>query len=77
MVQLWDARKVYHQNHGDEVWSAIQITTAAAICAALDMHVARQLPSKGFVRQEQVAFDAFLANRFGQNYVASGVKVNV
>lgn len=73
-VQLWDARKVYHQQHGDEVWSAIQITTAAGICAALDMHIHGQLPSTGFVRQEQVEFPTFLANRFGKNYVGSGVK---
>ena len=76
MVQLWDARKVYHQTHGDEVWSAIQITTAAAICAALDLHVHGKLPESGFVRQEQVDFDEFLANRFGKQYVASGVKMN-
>jgi saccharopine dehydrogenase-like NADP-dependent oxidoreductase len=74
MVQLWDARKVYHQTHGDEVWSAIQITTAAAVCAVLDLHVLGQLPTTGFVRQEQVSFDAFLANRFGRHYVASGSK---
>ena len=76
MVQLWDARKVYHKKHGDEVWSAIQITTAAAICASVDLHVHGQLPSTGFVRQEQVDFDAFLANRFGQHYVSSGVRMN-
>lgn len=75
MVQLWDARKVYHQTHGDEVWSAIQITTAAAICAVLDMHTKGQLPNTGFVRQEQVDFDNFLANRFGQHYVSSGVRL--
>lgn len=76
MIQLWDARKVYHQKHGDEVWSAIQITTAAAICAAVDLHTKGLLPSTGFVRQEQVDFDAFLANRFGQHYVGPGVTLN-
>ena len=76
MVQLCDARKVYHQRHGDEVWSAIQITTAAAVCAAVDLHVQGQLPTTGFVRQEQVDFDAFLANRFGQHYVGPGVTLN-
>lgn len=76
MVQLWDARKIYHQRHGDEVWSAIQITTAAAICAVLDLHVHGQLPNTGFVKQEQVDFEVFLANRFGQNYVGPGVTLN-
>lgn len=74
MVQLWDARKVYHQTHGDEVWSAIQITTAAGICSVLDLHVTGQLPNTGFVRQEQVVFDAFLANRFGQNYATPSMR---
>ena len=77
MVQLWDARKVYHQKHGDEVWSAIQITTAAAMCASVDMHLHGQLPSTGFVRQEQVDFDTFLANRFGQHYVGPVAQTNL
>jgi saccharopine dehydrogenase-like NADP-dependent oxidoreductase len=68
LVQYTDARKIYHQHIGGENWSAIQITTAAGICAVLDMHVARELPSRGFVRQEQVDFDEFLANRFGRYY---------
>lgn len=76
MVQLWDARKIYHQQHGDEVWSAIQITTAAAICAVLDLHVHGQLPTTGFVKQEQVDFEIFLANRFGQHYVGPEAKLN-
>jgi saccharopine dehydrogenase-like NADP-dependent oxidoreductase len=68
LVQLTDARKVYHQMIGDETWSAIQITTAAALCTVLDMHLAGKLPSRGLVRQEQVNFDAFLSNRFGKFY---------
>ena len=31
LVQKSDARKIYHQRIGDEMWSAIQITTAAGI----------------------------------------------
>ena len=63
-----DARKIYHQQIGGENWSAIQITTAAGVCAVLDLHVAGRLPRRGFVRQEQVDFDEFLANRFGRYY---------
>lgn len=76
MVQLWDARKIYHQTQGEEVWSAIQITTAASLCAVLDLHIKGDLPETGFVRQEEVDFDKFLANRFGKQYVSSGVKLN-
>lgn len=68
LVQKSDARKIYHQKIGDEMWSAIQITTAAGICAVLDLHVAGRLPRRGLVRQEHVSFDEFLANRFGRYY---------
>jgi saccharopine dehydrogenase-like NADP-dependent oxidoreductase len=68
LVQITDARKIYHDHIGGENWSAIQITTAAGICAALDLHVAGRLPDRGFLRQEQVDFDEFLANRFGRYY---------
>jgi saccharopine dehydrogenase-like NADP-dependent oxidoreductase len=68
LVQITDARKIYHQEIGGENWSAIQITTAAGICAVIDMHVAGQLNSSGFLRQEDVDFDNFLGNRFGRHY---------
>ena len=68
LVQKSDARKIYHQQIGDELWSAIQITTAAGICAVLDLHLAGQLPRRGLVRQEQVRLEDFLANRFGEYY---------
>ena len=68
LVQITDGRKVYHHDVGGQHWSAIQITTAASICAVLDLFVAGRLPRRGFVRQEQVDFDAFIANRFGRFY---------
>jgi saccharopine dehydrogenase-like NADP-dependent oxidoreductase len=68
LVQVTDARKVYHDWIGGEIWSAIQITTAAGVCAVLDLHVGGCLPQRGFVRQEQVDFNVFLANRFGCRY---------
>ena len=48
--------------------SAIQITTAAGICAVLDLLATGKLPQQGFIRQEDVALDDFLANRFGRLY---------
>ena len=41
-VQVSDARKIYGQSIDGEAWSAIQITTAAGICAVVDLHFARQ-----------------------------------
>ncbi|NBO37257.1 saccharopine dehydrogenase family protein [bacterium] len=62
------AHKIYHQDIGGEHWGAIQITTAAGICAVVDLHHEKKIPSKGFVRQEDVPLDIFLNNRFGKYY---------
>lgn len=48
--------------------NAIQLTTAAGICTALDLVAHGQLPQQGFVRQEDLALSVFLANRFGRHY---------
>ena len=69
LTQVTDARKIYHRQMFGEHWSAIQVTTAAGMCAVVDLHATGKLPDRGFVKQEQVALDQFLANRFGQYYV--------
>ena len=48
--------------------SAIQLTTAAGICTALDLVAQGMLPPVGFIGQESVDLDTFLHNRFGQAY---------
>ena len=72
LVQLSDARKIYMRTINGVPWSAIQITTASGVCAALDLHVAGSLPKQGFVRQEDIDFDEFITNRFGRNYQGEG-----
>jgi saccharopine dehydrogenase-like NADP-dependent oxidoreductase len=62
------SRKVFAQTHHGAHESAIQITTAAGACAALDLFFAGRLPRRGFLRQEQVALPELLANRFGRAY---------
>ncbi|MFN7155109.1 MAG: saccharopine dehydrogenase family protein [Acidovorax sp.] len=52
--------------------SAIQLTTAAGICTALDLVAQGRLPQRGFVGQESVALSDFLANRFGVAYAGEG-----
>jgi saccharopine dehydrogenase-like NADP-dependent oxidoreductase len=64
------ARKIYSHALAGKMRSAIQITTASSLCAMLDMLAAGTLPQRGFVRQEEVPLDAFLANRFGRVYAA-------
>jgi len=62
------ARRVYARAEGGAQRSAIQITTASAICAALDLVREGRLPQRGFVRQEDIVLADFLANRFGCNF---------
>ncbi|NND82584.1 MAG: saccharopine dehydrogenase family protein [Gammaproteobacteria bacterium] len=68
LVQESYANKIYNHRMSGQTWSAIQITTAAGICAVLDLQAEGKLPKKGFVRQEDVVFDDFINNRFGQYY---------
>ena len=68
LIQETYANKVYSAPIAGRLHSAIQITTAGSICAVLDMLADGTLRAKGFVRQEEIALDAFLANRFGHYY---------
>jgi saccharopine dehydrogenase-like NADP-dependent oxidoreductase len=69
LMQMTDARKVYHGDFRGLDLSGIQITTAASICAVLDLVREDALPTKsGFVRQEEIPLATFLNNRFGQCY---------
>lgn len=71
LVEISDARKMYSHPIRGENWSAIQITTAAGICAMVDLFVQGKLKSQGFVRQEEVALDTFLENRFGSHFAST------
>lgn len=68
LTQVTDARKIYNAPIEGEHWSAIQITTAAGICTAVDLHATGHLPKQGFVKQEDISLPTFLANRFGAHY---------
>lgn len=65
------ARKIFADRSEAAPLSAIQITTAAGICAAVDLFREGKLPQQGFIRQEQIELPAFLANRFGSAYQQS------
>ncbi len=68
LVQETYANKIYGRPIDGVMRSAIQITTAAGICGVLDLLRSGDLPGRGFVRQEEIALPAFLANRFGRHY---------
>jgi saccharopine dehydrogenase-like NADP-dependent oxidoreductase len=71
LVQEVFARKIFAERSETAPLSAIQITTAAGVCAAVDLFRDGRLPQRGFIRQEQVELPAFLANRFGAAYQQS------
>ncbi len=56
-------------NYGGHTYSAIQMTTAAGICAVVDMVVHEKLFT-GVVKQEQISLSNFLTNRFGVYYAS-------
>lgn len=69
LQQISDSRKIYPFNFEGEIWSAIQVTTAASLCAVLDMYLKGEISHSGFLKQEQVDLEAFLTNRFGRYYL--------
>jgi saccharopine dehydrogenase-like NADP-dependent oxidoreductase len=69
LTQETYAKKIYAKEIHGKLMSAIQITTAAGICAMVDLHRDGKLPATGFVRQEQAKLGDFLGNRFGRHYV--------
>ncbi|MGH4009333.1 MAG: hypothetical protein ACRDTH_14475, partial [Pseudonocardiaceae bacterium] len=69
LTQETFARKVYPADMSGRRLSAIQLTTAAGICAMADLVRAEKLPTSGFVRPQECALEEFLANRFGSLYL--------
>ena len=68
LVQETYANKIYSREVDGRILSAIQITTASAIAAVLDLLFAGRIPKRGFVRQEDISLPAMTANRFGKVY---------
>lgn len=61
-------KKFYPRKMGGHRWSAIQLTTASGICAAVDLVLNNPNQYQGFVRQEQFEFEDLISNRFGEYY---------
>lgn len=76
LVEESFVRKIYSKRVGGKVLSAIQLTTAAGVCAMVDLHREGRLPARGFVRQEEVRLADFLANRFGRHYADAGAQLS-
>lgn len=68
LIQENYANKIYNRELNGKVWSAIQMTTAASVCAMLELLCTRQIDRPGFVRQEDVSLESFLNTHFGAVY---------
>jgi saccharopine dehydrogenase-like NADP-dependent oxidoreductase len=75
LMQETFARKLYAGEVNGRLRSAIQLTTASALCAVLDLLAAGRLPQAGFVRQEDVEFCDFVTNRFGRHFLTDSEEV--
>jgi len=64
--------KVYPQVIAGRLWSSIQVTTAAGLCAVLDLIMSAPEKYKGFVSQEDFSLKDILGNRFGRYYAQGG-----
>lgn len=66
-------RKIYSRELYNRTWSAIELTTSAALVTMIDLHREGKLSKTGFIRQEDLPLDQFLANRFGKYYEESAI----
>ena len=78
VVEGWKSDKLLRDEYfkafypieiGGHMWRAISWTTACSITSVVDMVAEGKLPTKGFVKQEEINLDDFLDNRFGQYFV--------
>ncbi|MBL8757952.1 MAG: saccharopine dehydrogenase NADP-binding domain-containing protein [Phycisphaerae bacterium] len=51
-------------------WPAIELTTAAGVCAMVDLHRLGKLRQSGFIKQEEVSLATFNQTIFGMAYEA-------
>ncbi|MCF6807998.1 saccharopine dehydrogenase NADP-binding domain-containing protein [Thiotrichales bacterium 19S9-12] len=62
------AEKFYPRQLMGQTFSAIQMTTASGICAAIDLAVIDKTLKGPIATQEKINLNDFLANRFGSYY---------
>ncbi|MFK7907715.1 MAG: saccharopine dehydrogenase family protein [Chitinophagales bacterium] len=79
VVEGWQGEKLFRNEyyrafHPIEIdgqhWRAISWTTAASLVAVIEMVANGSLPSKGFIKQEEIPFDAFLETKNGSYFKA-------
>ncbi len=61
-------RSIHSTEMFGRVWPAIELTTAAGVCAMVDLHRLGKLRQKGLVRQEECSLATFNQTIFGLAY---------
>lgn len=78
VVEGWKGEKIFRNEFyrayypieiNGQMWRAISWTTACSIAAVVEMVAEGTLPNKGFIKQEEIPFDKFLATKNGQYFV--------
>lgn len=68
LIENTYVKKIYPRVIAGKLWSSIQVTTAASLCAVLDIVLHNKNQHHGLVMQEEISLDQFLNNRFGKMY---------
>lgn len=68
LIEESHVKKIFPNTIRGIQWSAIQLATASAVCAVMELALTEKPKLKGFVRQEHFELQAILANRFGKVY---------
>ncbi len=63
-------RAIHATDMFGRVWPAIELTTAAGVCAMVDLHRLGKVKQSGFVRQEECPLEVFNQTLFGLAYEA-------
>ncbi len=78
VVEGWQGEKLfrneyykafYPQTIQGQEWRAISWTTAASIAAVIEMVDKGDLPSKGFIKQEEIPYDKLIETENGKYYI--------
>lgn len=64
-------RSYYPQKIAGRSWRAIAWTTSASVAAVIEMVSRGDLPAKGFIKQELIPLEPFMATRTGSLYEAA------
>jgi saccharopine dehydrogenase-like NADP-dependent oxidoreductase len=68
LTQKTYAKTVKHADLLGKHWSAIQIITASSAASVAELIMRGKMPHKGFVRQEEIDFNAFCSTPFGKMF---------